>query len=194
LELLLLLVVVLKVVLLLLVALDVVVPLGVIELFGGEVKLLPLGVVGDEVGGVAALEAAPRWSPPLWNLCKAQNFLASKAISSSRRLSNCSTEATAKEDNANSKADEIVVFMGLASWPPTRALVIKVLLVREAPWLGWAFLYNSWDLSLLNNFSVSRVAKLADSSRAVIFIPQTESSRAYNRCLACLLSEYPRGP
>jgi hypothetical protein len=69
-------------------------------------------------------------------LCKAQNFLASKAISSSRRLSNCSTEATAKEDNANSKADEIVVFMGLASWPPTRALVIKVLLVREAPWLG----------------------------------------------------------
>jgi hypothetical protein len=59
LELLLLVVVVLKAVLLLLVALDVVVPLGVVELFGGEVELLPLGVVGDEVGGVAALEAAP---------------------------------------------------------------------------------------------------------------------------------------
>jgi hypothetical protein len=30
---------------------------------------------------------------------------------------------------------------------------------------------------LANFFSVSRVAKLADSSKAVIFIPQTESSR-----------------
>jgi hypothetical protein len=29
------------------------------------VKLLPLGIVGDEVGGVTALEAAPRRSPPL---------------------------------------------------------------------------------------------------------------------------------
>jgi hypothetical protein len=29
------------------------------------VKLLPLGTVGDEVGGVAALKAAPRRSPPL---------------------------------------------------------------------------------------------------------------------------------
>jgi hypothetical protein len=31
----------------------------------GGVKLLPLGAVGDEVGGVAALEAAPRRPPPL---------------------------------------------------------------------------------------------------------------------------------
>jgi hypothetical protein len=29
------------------------------------VDLLPLGAIGDEVGGVAALEAAPRRSPPL---------------------------------------------------------------------------------------------------------------------------------
>jgi hypothetical protein len=29
------------------------------------VKLLPLGAVGDEVGGAAALEAAPKRSPPL---------------------------------------------------------------------------------------------------------------------------------
>jgi hypothetical protein len=27
---------------------------------GGEVELLPLGTVGDEVGGVAALETTPR--------------------------------------------------------------------------------------------------------------------------------------
>jgi hypothetical protein len=42
---------------------------------------------------------------------------------------------------------------------------------------------------LLNSFSVSMVAKSADSSKAVIFIPQTESSRAYRSCLARSLSE-----
>jgi hypothetical protein len=45
--------------LLLVIALDVVVPLDVVILVG-EVKLLPLEKIGDEVGGVAALEAAPR--------------------------------------------------------------------------------------------------------------------------------------
>jgi hypothetical protein len=53
---LLLLVVVPEAVLLLVIALAVVVPLGVIVLVGG-VDLLLLGAVGDEVGGVAALEA-----------------------------------------------------------------------------------------------------------------------------------------
>jgi hypothetical protein len=62
---LLLLLLVLEAVLLLIVALAVVVPLGVVILIGGGVKLLPLRAVGDEVGGVAALEAAPRRSPPL---------------------------------------------------------------------------------------------------------------------------------
>jgi hypothetical protein len=47
-------------------------------------------------------------------------------------LSYCSLEVVAKEDKANSKVDEIVVLVGLASWPPTGALVIKDLLVREA--------------------------------------------------------------
>jgi hypothetical protein len=37
----------------------------VIVVFVGGVKLLLLEVVGDEVGGVTALEAAPRRSPPL---------------------------------------------------------------------------------------------------------------------------------
>jgi hypothetical protein len=64
LELLLLLLLVPEVVLLV-IALAVVVPLGVVVLVGGGVELLPLGAVGDEVGGVAALEAAPRRSPPL---------------------------------------------------------------------------------------------------------------------------------
>jgi hypothetical protein len=41
-----------------------VVPIVVVVLVGG-VKLLPVGVVGDEVGGVAALKAAPRRPPPL---------------------------------------------------------------------------------------------------------------------------------
>jgi hypothetical protein len=35
-----------------------VVPVGVVVLVGGGVELLPLGVVGDEVCGVTALEAA----------------------------------------------------------------------------------------------------------------------------------------
>jgi hypothetical protein len=55
----------------------------------------------------------------LWNLCKAQNFLISRAISSSMMLLYYSLEATAKEDRANSKADDTVVLVGLASWPPT---------------------------------------------------------------------------
>jgi hypothetical protein len=46
-------------------------------------------------------------------------------------------------------------------------------------------------LSLLNNFLV--VAKSADFCKAVIFIPHTESSRAYNNCLARSLSEYAKG-
>jgi hypothetical protein len=50
---------------LLVVTLALVVLLGVVILVGGGVELLPLGAVGDEVGGVAALEAAPRRSPPL---------------------------------------------------------------------------------------------------------------------------------
>jgi hypothetical protein len=41
-----------------------VIPIVVIVLVGG-VKLLPLGAVGDEVGGVATFEAAPRRPPPL---------------------------------------------------------------------------------------------------------------------------------
>jgi hypothetical protein len=46
-------------VLLLVVALVVVVPVVVVILIGG-VELLPLRTVGDEVGGVTTLEAAPR--------------------------------------------------------------------------------------------------------------------------------------
>jgi hypothetical protein len=46
------------------VALAVVIPLGVVVLVG-EIELLPLRAVGDEVGGVTALEAAPRRSSPL---------------------------------------------------------------------------------------------------------------------------------
>jgi hypothetical protein len=53
-----------KAVLLLIVVLAVVVSLGVVVLIGG-VELLPLGAVGDEVGGVTTLEVAPRRSPPL---------------------------------------------------------------------------------------------------------------------------------
>jgi hypothetical protein len=68
----------------------------------------------------------------LWNFCKVGNFLASRAISSLGMLSYCSSEAVAKEDKANSKVDETVVLVGLASWPPARALVIKALLVRRA--------------------------------------------------------------
>jgi hypothetical protein len=64
----------------------------------------------------------------LRNLCKAWNFLASRVISSLEMLSYCSSEVVAKEDMANSKTDEIVVLVGLASWPPTRALVTKSLL------------------------------------------------------------------
>jgi hypothetical protein len=47
------------------------------------------------------------------------------------RLLYCSSEAATTEDKANSKAGEIVL-VSIASWPPTRALVIKALLVKDA--------------------------------------------------------------
>jgi hypothetical protein len=91
-----------------------VVSVGVVLLVGG-VELLPLGEVGNKVGGVAALEAAlGDLLLSLWNLCKARNFLTSRVISSSRMLSYCSSKAAAKEDKTNYKANEIVV-VGLAS-------------------------------------------------------------------------------
>jgi hypothetical protein len=55
----------------------------------------------------------------LWNLCKARNFLASRVISSSGMLSYYSSEAAHEEDKPNSKADDSVVLVGLATWPPT---------------------------------------------------------------------------
>jgi hypothetical protein len=62
---LLLLVVVPESVLLFVVALVVrVILVGVVVLVGG-VELLPLGAVGDDVGGVTPLEAATSWYPPL---------------------------------------------------------------------------------------------------------------------------------
>jgi hypothetical protein len=52
-------------VLLLVIALAIVIPLGVVVLVRGGVELLSLGAVGDEVGGITVLKAAPRRSPPL---------------------------------------------------------------------------------------------------------------------------------
>jgi hypothetical protein len=54
-----------KAVLLVALALVAGVILIVIVILVGGVELLPLGAIGDEVGGVAALEAAPRRPPPL---------------------------------------------------------------------------------------------------------------------------------
>jgi hypothetical protein len=53
------------VVLLLALALAAGVILVVVVVLVGGVELLPLGAVSDDVGGVAALEAAPRRPPPL---------------------------------------------------------------------------------------------------------------------------------
>jgi hypothetical protein len=50
----------------------------------------------------------------LRNLCKAQNFLASRTISSSGMLSYYSSEAMVKEGKTNYKANETVL-VGLAS-------------------------------------------------------------------------------
>jgi hypothetical protein len=56
-------------VLLFIIALTVVVPLDIV-IFVRGVKLLPLGTVGDEVGGVATLEATLGDLLSSWNLCK----------------------------------------------------------------------------------------------------------------------------
>jgi hypothetical protein len=47
-------------------------------------------------------------------------------------LSYCSSEVAHKEDKTNYKADKSVVFVGLATWTPTQAPVIKALLEKEA--------------------------------------------------------------
>jgi hypothetical protein len=65
LEFLLLLLLVPEAVLLLALALVAIVILVVVVVLFGGVKLLPLGAVGDEVGGVIALEADPKRPPPL---------------------------------------------------------------------------------------------------------------------------------
>jgi hypothetical protein len=67
-----------------------VIPVVVVVHVGG-VELLPLGVVGDEAGGVTTLKAAPLGDLLLFlrNLFKARNFLTNKAISSSGMLSYC---------------------------------------------------------------------------------------------------------
>jgi hypothetical protein len=109
-----------KAVLLLVVALVAgVIPVVVVVLVGG-VELLPLGQ------SAMKWVASPHLKQPLGdlllslrNLCKAQNFLASRAISSSRMFSYYSSEAAHKEDKANTKVDELVVLVGLATWPPT---------------------------------------------------------------------------
>jgi hypothetical protein len=51
----------------------------------------------------------------LRNLCKAWNFLASRVISSFGMLYYYSSEATDKEDKANTKVDESVVLVGLVT-------------------------------------------------------------------------------
>jgi hypothetical protein len=129
----LLLVVVSEPVLLLVIVLAVVVPPGVVVLVGGGVELLSLGQ------STIKWVVSPHSKKPLvdlllslQNLCKTQNFLASRTISSLGMFSYCSSEAIVKEDKTNSKVDKPIVLVGLASWPPTRALVIKGLLVWEA--------------------------------------------------------------
>jgi hypothetical protein len=127
-----------EVILLLVVVLAVVISLGVIILVGGGVELLPLGAVGDEVGGVATLEAAPRRSPPpLAEPVQSSELSHQQGNLVAGMLSYCSLEAADKEDKANSKADESVVLVGLATSPPTWVLVTKALLVIDASWFGW---------------------------------------------------------
>jgi hypothetical protein len=82
-----------------------VVPVGLLVLVRG-VELLPLEAISDEVGGVAALEAAPRWCSPLLAELSCQQ--------------------------GNLIIEDEIVLVGLASWPPAWVLVIKALLEREA--------------------------------------------------------------
>jgi hypothetical protein len=85
------------------------------------------------VDGVGALEAAPRRSLPL--IAEPVQSLELSHQQSDLivgMLSYCSSEAADKEDKSISKADESVVLVGLATWPPTRTPVIKALLEKEA--------------------------------------------------------------
>jgi hypothetical protein len=103
-------------VLLLIIALALVIPLGVVILVGGGVELLPLVAVGDEVGGVVALEAAPRRSPPL--LAEPVQSMELPRQQGNLIIENALIlliEAAHKKDKANSKVHESVVLVGLAN-------------------------------------------------------------------------------
>jgi hypothetical protein len=168
----LLLLVVLKAVLLLIVTLAVVVPLGVVVLVGGGVELLPLGAVSDEVGGVAALKATPRWSPPLLaelvqgtELSRRQGDL----IIDDALVLFIRSYSQRGQGKLQSRWYSGV---GGVSIMATNMSTRNQSLTRERNIIiRTTFLDSSWDLSLLNSFSVSMVAKSADSSKADIFIP-----------------------
>jgi hypothetical protein len=105
----------------------------VVAVLVGAVEFLSLGAVDDEVGGVAALKAATRWSPPLFvklvQCMKLPRQQGDLVIGDALILLIRSCD---KKNKVNFKADETVVLVRLASWPPTQALVIKALLIREA--------------------------------------------------------------
>jgi hypothetical protein len=114
---------------------DVVILIGLFILVG-VVVLLPLRAVDDEVSGVTALEAAPRVlgaSPPLLPKhehrpkfpCKQGNLIIRNALI--LLIRSCRKRRQSK----HSRGGEML-FVGLASWTPTRALVIKALLLKEA--------------------------------------------------------------
>jgi hypothetical protein len=121
------------VVLLLVVALAVVLLLGVVAFVGGGIELLPLGAVGDEVGGVAALKLAPKRSPPLLAEPMQSSELSHQQgdLIVGDALVLLIRSCTHRRQT-NSRADESVVLVGLATWPPTQAPVIKALLEKEA--------------------------------------------------------------
>jgi hypothetical protein len=109
-----------KAVLLLALALVTGVVLVVVVVLVGGVQLLPLGAVGDEVGGVSTLEATPRRPPPLLaESVQCAELPRQHGDLIIGMLSYCSSEAAHKEDKANSKVDESVVLVGLATRPPT---------------------------------------------------------------------------
>jgi hypothetical protein len=66
-------------------------------------------------------------------------------------LSYCLLEVAAKEEKENSKVDETAL-VGLASWPPTRALVIKALLVKEASMIRMTFVRQFMRFKLVKQF------------------------------------------
>jgi hypothetical protein len=165
-----------------------VVVLVVVIILVGVVVLLPLRAVNDKVGGVAALEAAPGVlgvsSPLLPKLVHHLKFLYKQGnlIIKNALVLLIRSYSNIRQNKLQKTWDSVggVSIMATNTSTSNKNFTSKVSIM-----IRMTFMRQFMRPKLAKQFSVSKVAKSAYSFKALIFIPHTWSSRAYNNYLAC---------